>query len=58
MSAVVLCYIPPMNEQKRDVRLSARITANLYKKVVYKAKKMKWSISDTVEEALTRLLEK
>lgn len=44
-----------MNEQ-RTVKISARITPTLYKKVLKKVKNLKWSVSDLVEEALTRII--
>lgn len=40
----------------RNLRLSARITPSLYKKVLALAKKKRWSVSDAVEEGLTRLV--
>lgn len=36
----------------RNVRISARITPTLYKKLCTLAKKRRWTVSDMVEEAL------
>lgn len=44
-----------MNEI-RNMRISARITPNLYKKISKWAKEKKWSVSTTVEAALVILL--
>lgn len=41
----------------RDIRVSARITGNLYKKANKEAVKRKWTLSDLVEEALVKFLE-
>ena len=43
------------NVDVRSVTVETRVTPTLYKKVLRVASKNRWSVSDTVEEALTRI---